>query len=426
MNKLKYTRIIGLFFTASFLVVKYPYAQTVKASSFGYNKQDASAAFLKAMHSEYDTLIIDKQEGDWITGPTIISDIHKKVIILEPGVIIRAKKNAFPKKGDVLLKLLNCTDLQFLGYGAALIMNKEEYTDGEWRMGLSLINVKNTVVKGIKVADSGGDGIYIDGWKRGEYSQNIIIEDVVSENNKRQGMSIISAENVWVRNSVFKNTKGTLPEAGLDLEPDDPFDRMVNINFENCRFVNNNHAGIVLGLNKLNSESIPVSVSFKSCYLSMNHKVENNYVPAEIVVGAAAKNPVKGKVLFEDLVIYESNWGIVYSRKTSKAYDVVFKNCVAKAICKNGTMPPIYFEVPDYYASSGPLGGFYFDNLKISYAADLPVIKVRGSSLRTLKGVENVTGSIFLNQQKTDTVAYVKYNPSQNRNVKLTFTPQNK
>lgn len=416
-----FLRMKGSSFSILYLVGMLLSAQPKIASEFGFTKEDASNAFVKAMNSSYDTIIIDKKDSDWIIGPTVISNIHNKVIILESGVVIRAKKHAFPRKGDVLLKFLNCSNIEILGYGASLIMNKEEYTDGEWRMTLSLINANEFTVKGIRLADSGGDGIYIDGWKEGDFSQNISIEDVISENHKRQGMSIISAENVWVKNSVFKDTKGTLPEAGLDLEPDDPKDRMVNINFENCRFVNNNHAGIVLGLNKLDSSSLPVSVIFKNCMLSMNHKPQNAYVAAEIVAGAAIKDPVKGSVIFEGLEIAGSDWGVLYSRKTSKAYEVIFINCTANDICKKQTMPPIYLEVPDYYASSGPLGGFRFDNFQLNYKGILPFMKVRGSSLRTLKGVEDIYGTVTTGNIGQQNIQYIKYNPIQNRNVSLQF-----
>ncbi|WP_340202394.1 right-handed parallel beta-helix repeat-containing protein [Ascidiimonas sp. W6] len=404
-----------------FLFCQLVWSQSKYASEFGYNENDATLAFTKALNSAYDTIIIDKQNKDWILSPTVISNIHHKVIMLESGVVLRAKKNAFKRKGDVLLKFLNCSHLQLFGYGASLVMNKEEYTDGEWRMTLSLINVNTISIKGLKFANSGGDGIYIDGWKKGDFSQNIIIEDIVSENHKRQGMSIISAQDVWVKNAIFKDTKGTLPEAGLDLEPDDPEDRMVNINFENCKFINNNHSGIVLGLNKLNSSSIPVSITFKNCYLSMNHIPENAYVAAEIVSAAAPKDPVKGRVIFDGLLVDGSDWGILYSRKISKAYKVIFKNSTAKNICKKQTMPPVYLEVPDYFASSGPLGGFEFDNLKVDYEGDLPFMKVRGSSLRTLKGVESIEGTVFTKFSYQQNIEYVKYNPNQNRNVSISF-----
>jgi hypothetical protein len=52
------------------------------------------------------------------------------------------------------------------------------------------------------------------------------------------------AENMTVENSMFSNTAGTPPAAGVDLEPDHPTYRFINISFVNCSFVNNQGGGI--------------------------------------------------------------------------------------------------------------------------------------------------------------------------------------
>ena len=396
-------------------------AQTGKASTFGYQESDATEAFVKALQSSYDTIIIDKQKEDWIIRPITLRNVANKTIVFENGVVLRAKKNAFPRRGDVLLKLINCENIKLSGYGAQFTMNKEEYTDGEWRMALSILSSKAITVKGLLISNSGGDGIYIGGVKKGEFSDGIYIEDIISENHKRQGMSIVSAKNVKVVNATFKNTKGVLPEAGVDLEPDHPEDRIENIVFENCVFTGNNHSGILLALNKLTSASVPVSVRFFKCYLKMNHVPSNSYAPAEIVINANATDPVKGAIEFEELFIDGSLWGVLYTRKLSKAFHVTFRNCYARNICQNGTMPPFYFEVPDYFNSSGPLGGFTFENFHVSYTHELPVFKVRSSSLRTLKGLENITGKLIVRNSHKKSIEYIKYHPAQNRKVSLDF-----
>jgi hypothetical protein len=50
------------------------------------------------MNSGYDTIIIDKQKADWVLRPTILSNLHNKVVILEKGVVIKAKKKCLPQK----------------------------------------------------------------------------------------------------------------------------------------------------------------------------------------------------------------------------------------------------------------------------------------------------------------------------------------
>ena len=45
---------------------------------------------------------------------------------------------------------------------------------------------------------------------------------VTADNNRRQGLSIVEADGVLVTDSIFSNTHGTRPSAGIDLEPDQP------------------------------------------------------------------------------------------------------------------------------------------------------------------------------------------------------------
>jgi hypothetical protein len=53
-------------------------------------------------------------------------------------------------------------------------------------------------------------------------SLNTHIVDCVFDRNYRQGMSVIAAVNLTVERTIFSNTAGTAPAAGVDLEPDCP------------------------------------------------------------------------------------------------------------------------------------------------------------------------------------------------------------
>lgn len=392
----------------------------VRASSFGYNSQDATDAFIAALKSDSDTIIIDKQASDWIVKPISISSLSNKVLYFEEGVVFRAKSGAFRNTNDKLFQLSNANNVDIIGYGATFKMEKDEYTNGEWRHAISLRKCTDVSIKGLTIRDSGGDGIYIAGMEKGSYSKDILIEDVKSLNNKRQGISIISVENLEVYSSEFSETKGTLPEAGIDFEPNTPEDRIVNVLIENCRFTKNYHAGIVLALSNLDVSSEPVSITFKNCFLSMNHDVSNRYVATEIQIGADKTNPVKGNVLFDNCTVDGSDWGIFYSRKTSKAYHVTFKDCIAKNICKNSnSVTPIYLEVPDYYNNSGPLGGFTFDNLSIQYDTNKPFIKVQGA--RSLLGVSDLSGNITVDEPNNNGPEYAAYDSANNSGVNYTY-----
>jgi hypothetical protein len=399
------------------------YGQKVIASRYGFNADDNKKVLYEAIKNN-DTIIIDRQDKDWIISPLKMKNLENKTIIFHEGLVLRAKEGAFPKTSDALLKFINCNNIKIYGNQSVLIMNKHEYLDGEWRMGISLLACKDVLIQDITVSSSGGDGIYIDGYKEGSYSENIFIDNIISTNNKRQGMSIISAKNVFVKNSTFTKTNGTLPEAGLDIEPDRENNIISNINFEDCSFTNNNHAGIVLALGNLTEKSHPVSINFKNCYLSMNHDVNNSYVKAEIVVSANAKSPVSGNVVFSDIVVDGSNWRLLYSRKPSSGYHVSFKNISAIDICQlYDERSAIYLEVPDSYHKSGPIGGFSFENMFLKYNTAASIFTIKGSRLRTLRGVENITGDItVLNPNLVDFIDYKMYNATFNKNFNIDFT----
>lgn len=398
------------------------FSQSVKASSFGFDPLDATRALVSAMNSPYDSIIIDVQKSDWIIQPVTFRKLHDKVIIFEKDVVLRAKKGAFSRRTAVLLGFSECQNIKIIGNDAILQMNKAEYLDGEWRHGISLRGCENISIDCLTIKDSGGDGIYIAGTKEKNYSKDIHISNISSMNNKRQGMSIISAVNVQVRTSTFSDTKGTLPGAGLDIEPNSKEDRIQNIQFIDCIFNNNDHAGILVSLRKLEKESAPISIGFKNCVLQNNHSKTNKYVAAEIVFGANRSSPVKGSLVFENCIIENSKWGLFHSRKTNDAFTVTFKNCIARNICTEKISAVISLEVPNYKVDKGALGGYIFDNLVLEYEAEVPFFQVRGSSLGTLSQVADIEGDITIVSSQEKKANYIKYNPTSNKNVNLKLT----
>ena len=72
-------------------------------------------------------------------------------------------------------------------------------------------------IQGVKVTKAWGDGIAIQGG-----AADVSVIDVIADDNRRQGMSIIAAIRPRVIGGVYKNTglsQGTAPMAGIDIEP---------------------------------------------------------------------------------------------------------------------------------------------------------------------------------------------------------------
>ena len=79
-------------------------------------------------------------------------------------------------------------------------------------MGIMIIDSEDILIRNMSVKESGGDGMYIAGISSPGV-RNLHIQDVVLDRNYRQGISIISAVNLLVERTQFRNTAGTSPSA---------------------------------------------------------------------------------------------------------------------------------------------------------------------------------------------------------------------
>lgn len=106
-------------------------------------------------------------------------------------------------------------------------------------LGVAVFNSKRIKISGVTARGCAGDGFYI------QDSTDVSVIGVVSDGNKRNGLSIISGENIAVINSVFSNQHGPspLPQSGIDIEPDVASQSLINITVINNSFVKNKGAG---------------------------------------------------------------------------------------------------------------------------------------------------------------------------------------
>ncbi len=370
---------------------------------------------------------MDKQAGAWNVGPSNFFSLTDKVIIFEPGVVLAALPGQFPGIYDRLLGFINCTNLTIIAYGAELRMNRAEYAalgDSEYRHSFYLFNCAGISLRGGTLRESGGDGIYIGGetGNGSGYCQDITIRDVRCIDHYRQGMSVTSVENLTVSNCLFTGTEGTLPEAGLDIEPYLTYQRVINANFINCSFTNNGWSGIAVALFEMDDSSPDVSITFTDCYMRDNCRPGNTYAKSEIHLSADKVAPVGGSVLFEQCFVDGSDYGAFYSRKTADAYFCTFRDCVFQDVSRLAIQynEPIFMEVPDYDNPSDYLGGYLFDNVLVSYATDFAFFRVFGWS--TLAGIKDIAGNFTVVEPNDNGVAYSDV--PEEVDVTYTFTNQ--
>ena len=119
-------------------------------------------------------------------------------------------------------------------------------TGGELYHGLCIRSCINIIIKDAKFSNFWGDGIdLIKDGEKGIHNKNIRIDNIICDNNRRQGMSIEDGVNIFVSNSLFLNTGNTIatsPAAGIDIEPVeiDGYNCLIhNVIISDCNFINN-------------------------------------------------------------------------------------------------------------------------------------------------------------------------------------------
>ncbi|MDC7223531.1 MAG: right-handed parallel beta-helix repeat-containing protein [Spirochaetales bacterium] len=231
------------------------------------------------LDSDVDVVIIPAEPGPWFTGPLFINR-DNLTIIFEPGAQIHAVERGFRERNDSLITIQDRHNITLKGFGGqeGLYMRKEDYRrspyqKSEWRHCLSLRSTTNVLVEGLTLGFSGGDGIYV-GLSKSEGSRNCCLDTVIRDctitDNFRQGISVISAENLLIENTTCRNTGGTLPKAGIDFEPNNPQERLINCRVVNSRFLNNRGPGIHIYLKQFNETTLPLDLYFEENYCRGN------------------------------------------------------------------------------------------------------------------------------------------------------------
>lgn len=132
---------------------------------------------------------------------------------------------------------------------------------GEWGMGIYIENSRNVKILNPRIRNCWGDGIYIGRNARGAFSRNIEITGGWLDNNRRNGISVISVDNLKISNIVVSNSNGTSPMSGIDFEPNKNDEILKNIVVQNVRTFNNGFDGLRFVFTYLQGSSQLVSIT---------------------------------------------------------------------------------------------------------------------------------------------------------------------
>lgn len=350
---------------------------TANAAWWGFDAADATDALQAAINSGAKKVIVPAMGTDWIVRPIKLASDQE--IEFRKGVVVTAKKGEFRGGNDCLFRAENQKNITLTGQGAVLRMQKQDYmnppyTKAEWRNVLQFGSCENIRILGLTLKDSGGDGIYIGvGDKEKPFCANVTIKDVVCDNNYRQGISVISARNMTIENCTFKNTWGTAPEAGIDLEPNFHTEFLENCLIKNCSFENNKGAGIAFWLSPLAGNPAPLSVKFEKCRVTSDKG-------GGIYIGGLKQNGPGGLIEFDKCTVENVvSFGAQFGKASERAL-IRFRNCAWKNVAQNNNDAPIQV-VLNKWVGTDMQGGIEFSKCRVEDTKNRPAIEAAGKDL---------------------------------------------
>jgi hypothetical protein len=358
-------------------------------SCWEYNATDSTAAIQAALDCASAEVIIPRLPGltPWIVTPLLIASSNL-TLILQPGVVLMAKKGAFTGKGDSMLSIVNASNVTLRAHGATLQMRKMDYLappykKAEWRMGINMIGARNVHIIGVTVNQSGGDGLYIGGTgSKGTLSNsvNVTVTDALLIGNNRQGLSICAGQNVLVERSVFAETNGTGPSSGVDFEPNSIHNKLENITLRDCISRDNANMAYGGGLHSVGAQEI--SIVLDNCTATGG--------PRGGFFMEYVSSVTTGLILYKNCLAYDLGESAVATEHKEGGPTMSFVNCTFRNVSSNfrgynASIPcsmPVWSRVvgpghddkwyctPIYLSHKRSEGGVHFHNCSLhdSYA----------------------------------------------------------
>ena len=356
----------------------------VHASWWGFDPEDSTAFLQSALSSGMRRIVIDKMESPWISRP--LRGASNQTVVFEQGAEIVAKKGEFMNAGDCLLTYFRATNVTLRGSsGSGLRMNRWDYhaapyPKGEWRHALSLRSCANFTIEGMSISESGGDGIYVGvDEKSKEPNRNIVVRDCTLDKNYRQGISVISADGFLVERTSMNNTKGTWPSAGIDFEPNHPWEVVTNCVMRDCVCEGNAGSGIDVALGPLGPTSPPISVSVVNCRFSGNvrgFRFSNPFVGANHL-------PRGGLVTMTNCLFSANKMGVQVLNKPLSSVRLEFHDCAIR-----DSYPAVSLLSRDE-----PIDGILFDGMTVDLGSAGQWITRQDCSWRP-SGVRDISGRV--------------------------------
>lgn len=407
---------------AALILASAAFAQSVTIRYVDFDPVDATAnirAAIEASRSDpgASKIILTDQATPWYTSDTIVLDRPNQQIWFANGAKVMAKEGGHLDYNDCMF-LITADNVKLNGYAngvdasagiTTIEMRKADYqqppyqgrpSDGknEFRHVISVRGASNTILQGLNLVRSGGDGIAINKSLSGSIPPyNTTIVDVVCDDNHRQGMSVFCADILNVTNSTFKNTVGTAPQSGVDIEPTAASDILKGIKFVNCQFSGNAGNNVEINPHALAGTNLqPIDIRLESCL------IEDGAKNGLAFYGLDPTNGPTGTVVVKNTTIRNSTLsGLIFSGWGADRVSVTMANVDLIECNPSGSKPPILFTQNDPAVPHGDVTFQSGCHIHESFTRTNAMVYA-GTYVRNA-GLKDITGTIDVHRPASST-----------------------
>ena len=213
-------------FTNSYKEPEIKYYMPQQFGAVADDTGDDTVAFNRALQaaassSSTDTVFVPagtymiKADG----GDGGVQVLSKTKLKMDPGAVLQVITNA--ERGYNCVRANGVTDAEISGGTICGDRTTHTGTSGEWGHGIGIYDSTDVTISNVVVKNCWGDGVYIGTANDNSItakSRQISLSGVTTDNNRRNGLSVVAADGVTVDGCLFVNTNGTDPQAGIDIE----------------------------------------------------------------------------------------------------------------------------------------------------------------------------------------------------------------
>ncbi|OAV43492.1 right-handed parallel beta-helix repeat-containing protein [Lewinella sp. 4G2] len=358
------------------------HAQTLTLNASNCNPTDATACIQAALDDPALTRIVLADVGqNWISDALFIRRNGVTLELENTAVTLQAEPNAL-SEFESLVQIRQVDGVTIEGNGGNFLLDKTEYNRAsQFRHGIDVYGATNATIQNLTITGAPGDGILvgpafvqdlndIDG--DGDVTdfepippcENIVIDNVICDDNNRQGISVSSVIGLLVTNSQFINTEGAEPESGVDFEPFRRYHVMQDIEFIDCEFSGNAGNGIQFAGVDINATTPATDIVIDRALVTGNGQdatrrrnavdIQNIFNPfdgADITNNVADRSSSPGTFVLSNSEIRDEPWSGINVRQWADGLAVSIINTTVENVSnsfRNQGAGPILVQPPFY------------------------------------------------------------------------------